>query len=58
MADENALSPFGAHMLEAALQTAAGAVIIIDDKGVILTRQQRPFSVTRKASWSGTTSGS
>ena len=37
MADENALSPFGAHMLEAALQTAAGAVIIIDDKGVILT---------------------
>lgn len=28
-------SPFGAQMLEAALQTAAGAIIIIDDKGIV-----------------------
>jgi two-component system, LuxR family, sensor kinase FixL len=28
-------SPFSAQMLEAALQTAAGAIIIIDDKGIV-----------------------
>src|SRR5262245_33888586 len=29
--------PFGPQMLEAALQTAAGSIIIIDDKGIIRT---------------------
>lgn len=36
MKDERSpANPFGAQMLEAALQTAAGAIIIIDDKGIV-----------------------
>ena len=32
-----ASQPFGAQMLEAALQTAAGAIIVIDEKGIMRT---------------------
>jgi PAS domain S-box-containing protein len=36
MAEERiSAGPFGAQMLEAALQTAAGAIIIIDDQGLV-----------------------